>query len=129
MRIDTSKPGSTRSVLLRHTLEEGGSHLDWMIERADPAAPLIAFRLALSIELMNASEFAAERMADHRRVYLEYEGIVTGGRDADFDAYELAESEDRFSVVLQAASAGGRRMRWTGERENGPRWRFSGVVC
>ncbi|MBX3389302.1 MAG: hypothetical protein KF691_07580 [Phycisphaeraceae bacterium] len=134
MANETRNSRSIQSVLLRHTLADGSAHLDWMIERVDPASALITFRLALESDLMRAGEIGAERIADHRRDYLEYEGIITGGRGsvkriAEFEAFELLESEDRFSVVLQSAGTGGRRMKWTGERENGPRWKFVGVVC
>lgn len=128
------KSDTTRSVLLLHTPADGNAHLDWMIERANPGAALITFRLPVLTELTNAGEFEAERIADHRREYLTYEGIVTGGRGnvrriGTFVASGLVESEERLSVVLQSESAGGRRMKWTGERENGPRWKFVGVVC
>ncbi|MBL8876125.1 MAG: hypothetical protein JNM86_10060 [Phycisphaerae bacterium] len=124
---------ATRSVLLRHTLPDGSVHLDWMIERPDAAAGLISFRVDVGVDLSKAGGFAAERIGDHRRDYLTYEGAVSGGRGeveriAEFGVLELVESVGGLRVELERGTSGG-RMRWTGEQEIGPRWKFVGVVC
>lgn len=121
------------SVVLRHTLPEGAAHLDWLIERADGVAGLITFRLDVGVELSRPGGMRAERIGDHRRDYLDYEGPVSGGRGrvdrvARYGVVELVETETRLMVVLQPGGEGG-RMKWTGEKENGPHWRFVGVVC
>lgn len=75
-------------VLLQHDLPDGSSHVDWMIEgpMRIPAPPspedrcLITFRLAERIDRPLAAGFEAERLEDHRRVYLDYEGSLSGQR-------------------------------------------------
>lgn len=121
------------SVVLRHTLPDGSVHLDWMIERVDAAAGLITFRMDIGVNLSKPGEMKAERIGDHRREYLTYEGAVSGGRGdvvriAEFGILELVESGGRLRVVLEREASGG-RMEWTGEKENGPHWKFVGVVC
>ncbi|MBN8599289.1 MAG: hypothetical protein J0L78_16575 [Planctomycetes bacterium] len=108
-------------------------HLDWMIERSDAAAGLISFRVDVGVDLSKAGGFAAERIGDHRRDYLTYEGAVSGGRGeveriAEFGVLELVESVGGLRVDLERGTSGV-RMRWTGEQEIGPRWKFVGVVC
>ncbi len=71
-----------RTVQLLHELPDGTSHVDWMIAR-DRAGreSLISFRLPRRIdELKPGQRMAAERIADHRPVYLDYEGPVSEGR-------------------------------------------------
>jgi hypothetical protein len=66
-------------VQLLHELPDGTSHVDWMIAR-DRAGrePLISFRLQRRIdELKPGQRMAAERIADHRPAYLDYEGPVS----------------------------------------------------
>ena len=124
-----------RSVVLRHTLADGSEHLDWMIERTDgsPGAGLITFRLSIGTDLFRAETFQAERIGDHRRDYLMYEGPVSSGRGrvdrvARYRVVDLAADEARLRVVLEQTGGGG-RMKWTGEQEIGPHWKFVGVVC
>lgn len=120
--------------MLRHAMPDGGEHLDWMIERPDAGRGLISFRLAVGTDLTNPEIVDAERISDHRREYLVYEGPISGDRGrvervAEFRVVSLAESEVGLRVVLEEIGGGGRRMEWIGERQVGPRWRFSGVVC
>jgi len=129
-----SQSGSWQgSVVLLHTLADGAVHLDWMIERAESGAGLISFRLDVGVDLSKAGGFSAERIGDHRREYLAYEGAVSGGRGevvriAEFGVLELVESGGGLRVVLERGASGG-RMEWSGEQEIGPRWKFVGVVC
>ena len=70
---------SRRTVQLLHELPDGSSHVDWMIAR-DPVGqePLISFRLQQRIdELLPGQRVSAERIADHRPAYLEYEGPIS----------------------------------------------------
>jgi hypothetical protein len=71
-----------RTVQFLHDLPDGSSHVDWMIAR-DPAGeePLISFRVQRRIdELPPGQRAIAERIADHRPAYLEYEGPISGDR-------------------------------------------------
>lgn len=56
----------------------GSIHYDLMIDH-DEIGPLLTWRLDES-PLMSNAPIRAERIADHRRIYLEFEGEVSGGR-------------------------------------------------
>ena len=76
--------GMPRSVLLRHDLPDGTWHYDWLIEREDRLGgatdpTLMTFRVMVRPDEAGGG-FDAEHRPDHRRVYLEYEGSVGGGR-------------------------------------------------
>lgn len=75
----------TTMVLLRHDTGDGGWHHDWMIagrscEGMGDAHTLLTFRVRTDAEGLGAGGFAAEQIAHHRAIYLEYEGEVGGGR-------------------------------------------------
>ncbi|MBC7835489.1 MAG: hypothetical protein H7Y88_10385 [Phycisphaerales bacterium] len=80
-----------RTVILLHSLPDGTSHFDWLIERepGDSGAPAAAGRQAdehgaLTFRLMvrpddpAATSFAGTRLPDHRTQYFDYEGSVAG---------------------------------------------------
>ncbi|GAB4385840.1 MAG: hypothetical protein Kow0022_13220 [Phycisphaerales bacterium] len=71
-----------RFVVLRHCLPDGTEHFDWMIEREASLTPddrtLVTFRTATLP--CRADSFEAERIADHRSLYLQHEGVIVGGR-------------------------------------------------
>ncbi len=116
--------GARRWVLLRHELPGGEWHYDWMIQRSDEAgAPLLTFRVFVRPDDAAVREFAAERLGDHRAVYLEYEGEVSGGRGrvdrVTAGAVEsLRESADRVDVRLAGVGE------WRGVRVEGAGWEF-----
>ena len=114
-----------RTVLLRHTLPDGTWHFDWMIDR-DGEGPLVTFRVQDRLEFEEISAFAAQRIGDHRRVYLDFEGEVSGGRgrvervaagvvDRLSEGAEI-EVEVRFDGVTR---------RWRGRCAGGDRWDFA----
>jgi hypothetical protein len=52
-----------------------------MIERPGKAqSGLVTFRVAERIDREGCQGFAGERLDDHRREYLDYQGAVSGGR-------------------------------------------------
>ena len=118
------KTGARRWVLLRHELPGGEWHYDWMIQRSDEAgAPLLTFRVFVRPDDAAVREFAAERIGDHRSVYLEYEGEVSGGRGrvdrVTAGAVEsLRESPERVDVRLAGVGE------WRGVRTDGAGWEF-----
>jgi hypothetical protein len=76
-------------VLLRHDLPDGSWHVDWLLDKrgsapiaSDPESrDLIAFRLGSRVDDLTAgAALPAERLADHRRLYLDYEGEISGNR-------------------------------------------------
>lgn len=69
---------------LLHVLEDGSSHVDWMIAQ-DPRGrdPLVTFRLEARLDRTPVGErLAAHRIQDHRPRYLSYEGPLAGNRGA-----------------------------------------------
>ncbi|MEZ6076257.1 MAG: hypothetical protein R3C56_11515 [Pirellulaceae bacterium] len=76
---DRAKPNSVRFVLLQHTLPDHSSHKshwDLMIEAGDF---LLTFELqSLPGNVSNSARVAwpTTRLADHRRHYLDYEGVI-----------------------------------------------------
>lgn len=69
-----------RAVILRHTLPDGSWHYDWLVQRsAKPTDPVPTFRTAHS-RPDEPGSFEAEQIGDHRALYLDYEGEVSGGR-------------------------------------------------
>ncbi|GAB5495032.1 MAG: hypothetical protein Phyf2KO_01120 [Phycisphaerales bacterium] len=69
-----------RAVILRHTLPDGSWHHDWLVQRsANPTDPVPSFRTGHA-RPDNPGSFDAEQIGDHRALYLDYEGEVTGGR-------------------------------------------------
>ncbi|USN97883.1 MAG: hypothetical protein H6810_06710 [Phycisphaeraceae bacterium] len=80
MHDDPAHPATTRSVLLEHATSDGGMHLDWLIERpgTDAEHRLITFRC--EHDPTDCAEWMGERLADHRAVYLDFEGPISGGR-------------------------------------------------
>lgn len=73
---------SLPTVLLRHELPDGSWHIDWMLDQ-DPQGleRLMTFRLPRSpIRLEPEETMLIERIGEHRREYLEYEGALSKGR-------------------------------------------------
>lgn len=79
-----------RCALLRHDLPDGTSHIDWLIEPAQTAnvhrddperRDVLTFRVDGRPDTLQVGQtIRAERIADHRRMYLTYEGPVPGDR-------------------------------------------------
>lgn len=83
-------PMRHRTVVLRHALPGGGWHLDWLIDRVggreapgegqEDARDLVSFRVMVRPDDPVAQVFDAERMTDHRAIYLTREGDIGEGR-------------------------------------------------
>lgn len=91
------------TVLLRHTLPDGSFHFDWMLAR-DGVGPLLTFRLEQDIS-EGSDGFTGKHLPDHRRVYLEYEGPISGDRGrvdrvAHGTCVIMAESQDELRIRL-----------------------------
>lgn len=78
-------------VLLRHTLPDGSWHFDWLLGRCglDEAKSTPDVRDVVAMRVFGRVDAAApgpgdqgvaERLPDHRRLYLWHEGEVSGGR-------------------------------------------------
>jgi hypothetical protein len=66
-----------RFAVLRHDVKPGEVHWDLLVEGA-PDGKLFTWRLAAPLPARG--RVAAERSFDHRALYLEYEGEISGGR-------------------------------------------------
>lgn len=66
-------------------MSDGSSHIDWMIAQdgADDKRDLVTYRLESRLDKVNIGQsIHAERIADHRWAYLEYEGPISDNRGA-----------------------------------------------
>lgn len=71
-----------RTVLLLHTLPDGSSHYDWLVEEVPGAAALVSFRVFARIDGGGAMVFEARELPPHRPHYLTHEGPISGDRGA-----------------------------------------------
>ncbi len=100
---------AVRFALLEHA-DPRGVHWDLMIERPDGAA-LTTWRLSRD-PLATDADTPAERIADHRLAYLEYEGALSGGRghvrrvDGGVARW-LLEEDDRAAFELEGKTLRG----------------------
>ena len=112
-----------RTVLLEHRTPDGGSHYDWLFALDDlPHDPdervLIAFRVSERIDLERTDAiFEGERIEDHRWVYLEYEGRISGDRG---EVERVAEGVWTLEEIAPGSIKG--EMEWAGAS----RWRIEG---
>jgi hypothetical protein len=86
---------------------------------------LLTFRVGVRVD-GGVSGFEAERLADHRVAYLEYEGEISGGRGsvrrvAEGVVENLQESENRIEV---RGVMGGVRVDFVGRPVGAGVWRF-----
>ncbi|MDX2114109.1 MAG: hypothetical protein SFZ24_00630 [Planctomycetota bacterium] len=100
------------SALLRHQTPDGSSHLDWLIARtSSPAGPddrcLIALRIRERPDTPLVLELDAERLPDHRWLYLTHEGPLPGPNDrgavtrlATFESNILSDRPDRLDIAI-----------------------------
>ena len=109
-----------RYVVLRHEMpshECRASHWDLMLEQDDSLRTW-----ALDREPVAAGEIAAEQLADHRLVYLEYEGPVSGNRGSvsrwDEGEYRVeSETAEELVVTMWGRRLGGLLTLWRNRAE------------
>lgn len=73
-RIET--PQRVRYVVLLHTQKEG-DHFDLMIDNGERLA---TWKMSVAPETARDGELECERIGDHRRIYLDYQGPISGDR-------------------------------------------------
>jgi hypothetical protein len=106
-----------RWALLKHTTPDGAFHYDWLMEPSGvPEAALITFRVFERPDDAGVDRLAAQRLADHRRVYLEYEGPLTGGRGSVERVGEGTCEVIVDGAVFEVEIEGAVRRRWRGVR-------------
>ena len=81
-----------RFVVLQHDSPRG-LHWDFMLETGDVLATW-----ALPVPPNCAVKITAESLPDHRLLYLDYEGVISGGRGSvmrwDWGTYEIQSQTD-----------------------------------
>lgn len=99
------------SVILIHNLPDGSSHFDWFIDQPELEVEhrLISFRCQSRPDTLGLSEFAAERLPDHRADYLTYEGPISKNRGfvqriATGTVIKLDQTAHSISVLVQWTS-------------------------
>lgn len=125
-----------RFVILRHELpgpQRGGVHFDFMLEHDG-----ILLTWALKEEPIVGRELHADRLANHRTVYLDYEGPVSNNRGSvsrwDSGKYELMGAKldlnvpTEMVVRLHGQRLIGTARLWPTDVEF-QRWRFIVSVC
>lgn len=124
-------------VILRHTLEDGSWHWDWMFARGGSAGldedvrALVTFRVDGRPDDAGCAEFGALRLADHRVRYLRFEGEIGRGlgRVDRVARGEVDLDEEGSEKMVVRVRFDGRERRWRGERVEGERWVFREWVC
>lgn len=109
-----------RFVLLRHTLADDTSHLDWMIEDTTLAGERRLRTWRLESRPDGAGSFAGERIGDHRVFYLDHEGDVTRGRGSVRRVGSGLVTHARFGAdacEVTLAWDGGSKLRYEGRIE------------
>ena len=139
MRTDSPQPHpeSTAAIVLLHTLADGSSHFDWMIERPGivDGHRLMTFRVGDRPDQWGGDSgreeqlFHGEQLGDHRAHYLRFEGDIGGGRGVVQRValgrcirFELSEAGDGLVFEVLWESGGGGRYLGTRDLEAG--WRF-----
>ena len=117
-----------RTVVLEHTLPDGTSHFDWMIE--DPVLEgdrrLATWRTTHRPDRAEGS-FVGERIGAQRSAYLTFEGVISGDRGSvrrlvsGTADWEVA---DAGRVTVRISWESGRITRYTGEKKDGSWWLF-----
>lgn len=71
-----------RTVILEHTLPDSSIHYDWMIDQPqlDINRRLLTWSCADRPDSPIQPQFEAVRLADHRALYLDYEGDISNNR-------------------------------------------------
>lgn len=123
-------------VLLLHE-GHGATHIDFLIER--DGGPLVTFRAPVGLSLLledgREAAFDAERLPEHRRVYLDYEGPISNNRGSVrhvatllLDSFSESPTGLTLRVSEPPSSPGLRRSvsTWSASLISGGLWRFAG---
>jgi len=126
-----------RTVVLRHELPDGSHHFDWLVEPSPPGPSpdpdersLLAWRLAAPLHEAGTAVLHATRLPPHRRLYLEYEGTLSGGRGrverlAEGWAERLEDGPESMTAII---AFDGRRLEIVGERKSLCEWNLRVVT-
>lgn len=123
---------AVHTTLSLHSLPDGSSHVDWFIDLPPldglqpVAAGLTTFRCPERPDL-SADPMELELLGEHRRVYLDYEGPVSGNRGtvrvlAKGLAQVLLRTEDRLALAADFGHAPLHFNLVSQSRPQGPVW-------
>lgn len=121
-----------RTAVLLHTLPSGESHFDWLIDQ--PAAEyehrLLSWRCAQNPA--GGLDFRGELLPDHRAVYLDFEGSISGNRGyvqriASGFVQSIMQGPNTLDLTIQWANS---LVHYTGHREDQDRnqWGFAATI-
>ena len=119
----TDKTAITRQyVTLKHTTPKG-IHRDFMLEFGEILA---TWRIEIGPEKLPDRPAAAEKIFDHPKKFLSYEGPVNNGTGSvvreDKGVYKLiSESDGRLEIEISAEAVSGKFLL---ERISGSQWKF-----
>lgn len=125
-----------RAVILRHTLPDGSTHLDLLLER-QPASPqlesnpddrrLIAFRLPDPLPDGQHVVLDADRLPDHRAHYLDHEGPIDAqrGRVARLLTAHLSDLNETPSQVTATLKTEPEAIRIRAKLVRASQWRLT----
>lgn len=117
-----------RTVILRHEVQGPGSHWDWLTQRSqEPDTQLISFRVSLRPDDPEVRAFDATRLPDHRSLYLDYQGPLSGHRGivrrvAAGTAQIILLTDEAMEIACRFA---GPIRLWHACRVTSDRWAFS----
>ncbi|HLO40345.1 MAG TPA: hypothetical protein VK176_04920 [Phycisphaerales bacterium] len=108
-----------RMVVLVHMLPAGDAHFDWLIQASPDASDrVLTFRTR--IHPAEGLVFSADKLADHRSIYLTYEGEVSGGRGSVQRVWEGTIERVEMGESNMEVEAGG--WLWKGRACGGGAW-------
>jgi hypothetical protein len=108
--LDRPNSNKLRFSILRHDLDDGSFHFDWMFESHSGSA-LRTWSVPEGVDPCREFRGLCRRLADHRPIYLAYQGPLSGQRGTvkRIDQGEFclrANSEENWQALLD-----GERMR------------------
>lgn len=106
----TSSPNPVAFVVLIHDEPGGGRHFDVMIEQGESLA---TWRCPVAPEPARAQALILERLPNHRRHYLTYEGPISGNRGS-------VTRHDEGTCRVTQRDEGTWVIDWSGRWLNGP---------
>lgn len=128
--------GTTKAVILLHTLPDGSSHYDWFIEmpsRYDEYR-LLSFRSAVRPDHTNPDiVFHVEHLPNHRIHYLTHEGDIGAGRgevlrvsQGECTRFQMSPDSDCIELVIEWELGGESVYRGTQKTQD--LWAFRSMV-
>lgn len=113
-------------MILRHTLPDASWHYDWLVERSG-IEKVPTWRTGHTRpDDPGGDSFEGERIGDHRALYLDYEGEVSGGRGRveRVASGEVVDGAWGDGSLVLTARFDGRVIRFVGREVRGEVWRF-----